>query len=293
MTPLLFAAMGGLFTELAGVLNIALEGLLLTGAFSALVAAHFTGSISAGIAAAVISSTALAALTGAVALKLRANVFIAGLAANLFASGMTVVLSHRIFGSRGVLIFNGIPALKTANLGVVSNIPLLGDILSGHSFYVYLSWLLLFLCWVALYRTPFGVRLRSSGSHGEALASLGIKPEFYKFSAFLISGVTCGIGGSFLSLNLGVFVPNISAGKGWIALVILFLGGRKPLGLLLAAFVFGLAESFSNYAQGILKVPADFILAIPYIITLIGMIGVSVYTKRRNRVMPLNRRILS
>jgi simple sugar transport system permease protein len=289
MTPLLFAAMGGLFTELAGVLNIALEGLLLTGAFSALAVAHFTGSITAGIAAAVISSMALAALTGAVSLKLRANVFITGLAANLFASGMTVVLSHRIFGSRGVMIFNDIPALKTAKPVVLSNIPILGDILSGHSFYVYLSWLLLFLCWVVLYRTPFGVRLRSSGAHGEALASLGIKPGFYKFCAFLISGFACGIGGSFLSLNLGVFVPNISAGKGWIALVVIFLGSRKPFGLLIAAFIFGLAESFSNYAQGILKVPADFILAIPYIITLAGMIGVSVYTKRRNRVIPVTK----
>jgi len=285
MTPLLFAAMGGLFTELAGVLNIALEGLLLTGAFSALLAAHFSGSIGAGIAAAVISSVALSALTGFVTLKLRANVFISGLAANLFAAGMTVVLSHKIFATRGVVIFNDIPALKTFEFGALSGIPVIGDIFSGQSFYVYLSWLLLFFSWIVLYHTPFGVRLRSSGSHGEALESLGIKPQFYKFCAFLISGFACGIGGSFLTLNLGVFVPNISAGKGWIALVVIFLGSRKPLGLLIAAFVFGLAESFSNYAQGILKVPADFILAIPYIITLAGIIGVSVYTKRRNRVM--------
>ncbi|MDR1896528.1 MAG: hypothetical protein LBR10_07050, partial [Prevotellaceae bacterium] len=89
---------------------------------------------------------------------------------------------------------------------------------------------------------------------------------------------------SFLSLNLGVFVPNISAGKGWIALVIIFLGNRKPPGLLAAAFVFGLADAFSNYAQGIFSVPADFILAIPYVFTLLAMIGMSAVTKRRNDV---------
>ncbi|MDR0708690.1 MAG: ABC transporter permease [Spirochaetaceae bacterium] len=285
MTPLLFAAAGGLFTEFAGVLNIALEGLLLTGAFSALAVTHFTGSILAGIIAAIISATALSALTAAVALKLRANVVISGLAANLFASGITVILSHKLFATRGVVSFNDIPPLKIIEAGALSNIPIIGDIFSGHSFFVYLSWLLLFVSWVILYRTPFGVRLRSSGSHGEALASLGIKPQTYRFCAFLISGIACGIGGSYLTLNLGVFVPNISAGKGWIALVVIFLGNRKPLGLLVAAFIFGLAESFSNYAQGTLKVPADFILAIPNVITLMGMIAVSIYTKRRNRVL--------
>ncbi|MDR3338364.1 MAG: ABC transporter permease [Treponema sp.] len=290
MTPLLFAATGGLFAELSGMLNIALEGLLLVGAFSALVAAHFSGSLLAGVLAAVISSLLLSALVGAVTLKLKANVFITGLAANLFASGITVVLSYRIFATRGVLVFNDLPSLKIFSLGFISQIPVAGDLISGQNFYAYSSWILLFISWVVLYRTPFGFRLRSAGSHGEALVSLGIRPEFYQFCAFLISGLACGIGGSLLTLNLGVFVPNISAGKGWIALVVIFLGNRKPLGLLIAAFIFGLSESFSNYAQGAFDVPADFILAIPSIFTLAGMIGVSVYAKRKNRVRALLRK---
>jgi simple sugar transport system permease protein len=285
MTPLLLAATGGLFTELAGMLNISLEGLLLTGAFAAIVCTHYTGSILVGILAAIASAMILASLMGIVTLKLKSNVFIAGLAANLFASGAIVVLSFRLFATRGVVVPENMPRLKTVVIPAIANIPVIGDIFSGHTWYVYASWLLLILCALVLYRTPFGFRLRACEAHSPALISLGLKPGTYQFTAFLISGFTCGIAGSLLSLNLAAFVPNISAGKGWIALVVIFLGNRKPAGLLIAAFIFGLAEAFSNYAQGILNVPADFILAIPYIFTLIVMVGVSMYTKRKNRVI--------
>ncbi|MDR0623464.1 MAG: ABC transporter permease [Treponema sp.] len=284
MTPLLLTAMGGLFTEMSGMLNIALEGLLLTGAFAAVAAAHYSGSLMAGAAAAILASLILAAVLAWVTLNLKSNVFITGLAVNLFASGLTVVLSQRLFLTRGVVAPEHMPRLSRFSVPLIGDIPVIGDILSGHSYMVYLSWILLILIWLALYKTPFGFRLRACAKHSPALVSLGLKPDAYRFTAFLVSGVTCGIGGAFLSLNLGVFVPHMSSGKGWTALVVIFLGGRKPLGLLLAAFLFGLIEAFSNYAQGILNIPADFILAFPYIFTLLVMVGVSVYTKRKTQV---------
>jgi len=284
MTPLLFAATGGLFTELAGKLNIALEGLLLTGAFFAILAAHYTGSLAAGLAAAILASIALSALLAFTSLKLRSNVFIVGLAANLLAGGLTVVLSQHIFNTRGVVILRDFRPLPVVNLPLVENMPVAGELLSGHSVYVYAAWLLLILSWVALFKTPFGYRLRACGKHSDALVSLGLKPDTYRWAAFLVSGLFCGIGGSLLSLHLGVFVPGMTAGRGWIALVVIFLGARRPLGLLAAAFVFGLAEALSNYAQGF-DVPADFVLAIPYLLTLVAMIFVSVWAKRKNRVM--------
>lgn len=285
MTPLLLAATGGLFTELTGMLNIALEGMLLTAAFTAVTVAHFTGSILAGVLAAILSAMILAAILASITLKLKANVFITGLAANLFAAGITVVLSFRIFETRGVVVLNDVPHLETLTIPAIAGIPVLGDIFSGHTWYVYLSWLILAAAWLALYRTPFGFRFRACEKHSEALISLGIKPDVWRFIAFLVSGFTCGIGGSFLTLNLQAFVPNISSGKGWIALVVIFLGNRKPQGLILAALVFGLAEAFSNHAQGALDVSADFILAIPYIFTLLVMIGVSIYLKRKNQIV--------
>jgi len=267
MMPLLFAAGGGLYTELAGVLNIALEGLLLAGAFSAIAVTYYTGSFAAGIVAAIFVSTILSALFAFAALKLRSNIFIAGLAVNLLVSGLATVLSQHFFGTRGVVALPGFMYLPYIDLYFCAGI------------------LLLLFAWIALYRTPFGYRLRACYKNSEALVSLGIKPDSYRWAAFLISGFYCGIGGSFLSLNLGAFVPNMTAGKGWIALVVIFLGARTPLGILIAAFVFGLAESFSNYAQGIFNVPADFILAMPYIVTLLAMILVSVMAKPKDRVL--------
>jgi simple sugar transport system permease protein len=248
------------------------------------VCAHFSGSAALGFLAAILGAMTLATLQGIITLKLRANVFITGLAANLFASGLTVVLSYRIFASGGVIAPEGIPRPSNIAVPFIQGVPVIGGVLSGHSLYVYASWALLLVCWAVLYKTPFGFRLRACERHSPALVSLGLKPGAYRFAAFLISGFACGIGGSFLSLNLGVFVPNISSGKGWIALVVIFLGNRRPAGLLIAAFIFGLADAFSNYIQGILNVPADFILAIPYLSTLFVMIGLSVLIKRRNDV---------
>ena len=286
MTPLLLAATGGLFTELAGKLNIALEGLLLTGAFFAVAAVHFTGNIAAGITAAILASLALSALIACTTMNLRSNVFITGLAANLLAGGLTVVLSQHFFNTRGVVALRDIEFLPVYNVPIVNRIPVIREILSGHSMFVYASWLLVVIAWVVIYKTPFGYRLRASGKHPTALTSLGVQPDTYCWAAFLICGFFCGIGGAFLSLNLGAFVPNMTAGKGWIALVIIFLGGRKPFGLLAAACVFGLAEAFSNYAQGAqfmrFSIPADFILSIPYLLTFAAIVCVSVAVKRQN-----------
>jgi simple sugar transport system permease protein len=282
MTPLLFAATGGLFTELAGMLNIALEGLLLTGAFFAAAALYHTGSFAAGVTAAILASLLLSFILAFTTLRLRSNVFITGLAANLLAGGAVMVFSQRLFNTRGVIVLRDIQRLPRMRVPFAAEIPAAGEIFSGHSLYVYASWLLLLVSWIVIYRTPFGFRLRACARHARALESLGLRPDTYRFAAFLLSGLCCGIGGSFLSLNLGAFVPNMSAGKGWIALVVIFLGGRRPQGLLAAAFVFGLAEAFSNYAQGRFNVPADFILAMPYLFTLIAMIAVSVYARRKD-----------
>jgi len=260
MTPILFAAAGGLFPALAGTLNIALEGLLLTGAFASIAVYHYSASVTASIFAAVFASVSLSALHALGAYKLRANVFISGLAVNLFSGGLCVVLSDKIFNTRGVVALTSVQGLLTR--------------------YLFIGLFLLLAAWVVIYKTPFGYRLRACEKNADALASLGISARFYQTAALLISGFFSGLGGSFLSLNLGAFVPGMSSGRGWIALVVIFLGGRKPQGILAAAFIFALAEAFSNYAQGFLTVPADFILAFPYVCTLIAMIAVSVLPKR-------------
>ena len=136
--------------------------------------------------------------------------------------------------------------------------------------------LTLVICSLAIYKMPFGYRLRACDKNSSALISIGIKPVVYQIYSFLICGFFCGIAGSFLSLNLGVFVPDMSAGRGWIALAVIFLGLKKPIGILSACFIFALTLAFSNYAQGFWSIPSGFILAFPYICTLIAMIAVSI-----------------
>ena len=280
MTPLLFAALGGLFTELTGMLNIALEGLMAIGAFFGIIGASLTGSLAAGTLVGVAASMAVALLYGEITLRLKANEFITGLAANLLAAGLTVVLSQQLFKTKGVVPFD-LPHLPILTSGL-AGIPVLGPILFGQNILTQLSWLAVFLAWVMISRTPFGMRLRATGSNPTAIAALGLKPARYKLAAILMSGAACGLAGSYLSLNLSAYVPNISSGRGWIALVAIYLGGKKPRGILGACFVFALAESYSNYAQGFFTLPSEFILAIPYAATLVALVAGS-FAKRARK----------
>jgi len=282
MTPFLLAATGGLFTELAGMLNIALEGLMLIGAFFSVVFAGVTGSLFIGVLLGIASAMLVAALFGAVSLNLKANVFISGLATNLLASGLTVVLAFQIFGNKGVVRFE-IATLPSLSIPALARIPILGDLLIGHNVLVYLSWLIVVLAAVVIYRTPFGLRIRGTGLGAPTITSLGLKPRRYQMAGILISGFTCGLAGAVLTLNLSAFVPNITSGRGWIALVAIYLGNKTPWGIVIASFVFGFAESFSNYAQGATNIPADFILAFPYLITVLAMIGYSIWRHYRAR----------
>jgi general nucleoside transport system permease protein len=276
MTPFLLAGIGGLMTELAGMLNIALEGLILVGAFFSVVFAAYTGSLVLGILLGILTTMLFAYIFGAVTLYLKANVFITGLAANLLAGGLTTVLSFYLFGTKGVLRFEGLPSLPVLRVPALHGVPIIGDLLFGHNVLVYFGWTSVLLAWILIYKTPFGYRLRGTGSNPEAIEAAGLKPGNYQMAGILISGLTCGLAGAILTLNLGAYVPNISSGRGWIALVVIYLGGRTPFGILGASFVFGLAESLSNYAQGYLDIPADFILAFPYIITVTAMVIVSI-----------------
>jgi simple sugar transport system permease protein len=283
MTPFLLAATGGLYTELAGMLNIALEGLMLVGAFFAVVFAGLTGSLALGVALGIASSMLAALLFGLVTLKLKANVFIAGLATNLLASGLTVVLAFQLFKNKGVVRFE-LGSLPVLSVPALQGVPLLGGLLLGHNLLVYVSWAIVLASVVVIYRTPFGLRLRGTGLNAPTMSSLGLRPQAYQLAGILISGFTCGLAGAWMTLNLAAFVPNITSGRGWIALVAIYLGNKTPVGIVVASFVFGLSEAFSNYAQGALKVPADFILAFPYFITVLAMILYSIWTHYRARV---------
>jgi general nucleoside transport system permease protein len=280
MAPLVFAAMGGLFTELAGMLNIALEGLILFGAFFGMIAAQATQSNLVGVFAGSLAAGLLAYVYGAATIRLKANIFVTGLAANIFATGATVVLSQRLFGTKSVLAFPIPPPWKPFPKAM-GDIPFLGHVLFSHNILVYASGLFVIAAWLVIFRTRMGVRIRATGANAEAVAASGFRPENYRLLAIVVSGLSCGVAGASLSLPLGAYVPNMSAGRGWIALVAIYLGARKPARIALACFVFALAESYSNYAQGLFRIPSEFILAIPYAATLLALVAGSVAGRLR------------
>ncbi|MCR4429205.1 MAG: ABC transporter permease [Caldiserica bacterium] len=279
MTPLLLAATGGLFSALAGVLNIALEGLMLNSAFFSILFSVFTGNIFLGLLLGIISTLILTLIFGFIGLYLRANIFISGLATNLLAGSLSIVLSQQIFGQTGSVTFPNMPRLPTIDIPVLNSIPVLGNILSGHNILVYISWFVLILASVVIYRTPFGIRLRATGVDFEAAKSLGLEPRRMQLFSLLISGFTCGLAGGFLSLSLGAFVPNVSSGRGWIALVIIYLGNQKPVGLLIGSVIFGFVEYLSNFLQATSNIPSGLLLGMPFFVTVLAMIFYSLFEK--------------
>lgn len=280
MTPLLLAATGGLFSALAGVLNIALEGLMLCSAFFSVVFTVASGNLFVGILAGILATLLLTALFAFVSLGLRANIFISGLATNLLAAGLSIVLSYAIYGQTGSVSFPDMPRLNSIVVPGISDIPILGDIFSGQNILVYISWILLIIASVVIYRTPFGMRLRAVGHDMEAARSVGINPKMIQFIAILISGFTCALAGAMLTLTLGAFVPNVTSGRGWIALVIIYLGNRTPVGVLIGSIIFGLVEYLSNFLQAVSNLPSGLLLAMPFFVTVLALVLYSILERQ-------------
>ncbi|MDA3939720.1 MAG: ABC transporter permease [Spirochaetia bacterium] len=266
-TPILLAAIGGLLTELAGVLNIALEGLMLIGAFTAVIITKFTGSMLLGTIGAALAGMSLAYLFGFITLRLKTNIFITGLATNLFAIGITNYLSSIIFGTKGVIRFPS--SSKILNIG-------------GINLFVYIGIILTIISIWIIYKTVFGLRLRATGFNSSVVQIKGLDPNNMQMKSIIISGALSGLGGAALSLNLGAYVPNMTAGRGWIALVAIYLGRKHPVGIFITSIFFAGSVYFSNTAQGIFQIPADLLLGFPYLITLIAMVIFSILKSRSN-----------
>ncbi len=278
--PILLAALGGLVCERAGVFNIALEGLMLTGAFAAVAGSYWAGS-AAGVTLAVLAGALLAAVLAVFAVGLEADEIVAGIALNLLASGLTVFLLRALFGVKGAFQDPRIQGLSKLDLPVVDRIPILGPLLSGHSWLIYFSVLLVAAVWVLLFHYPLGLRLRGVGEHAQAAATLGVDVKAVRGGAVVFSGMLCGLAGAQLSLgNVSLFVEGMSAGRGWIAVVAVLLGRAHPAGVAVACLVFGFTDSLGFRLQG-REIPSQFTAMLPYVVTLAGLAIIA--SRRRGR----------
>ncbi len=279
-TPILLPALGGLLTDLAGSVNIALEGMMLLAAFAGpLVSNRTNGAVGAlaGIATAMVA----AGLLAFVHLNLGADIVLAGLAINIFASGGTVFVLYKVLGDKGSSSTLSTETLPFWDIPLLNQIPGVREVISGQHVLTYAAVLAIFVVGFYLYRTKWGLHLRAVGENAEAAATAGIAVLRARYTAILLSGLLAGMGGVFLSMGQNnTFVREMTAGRGYIALGAVLLGGRTPLGTALAATLFGAADALANQLRpiGALQEYAQLASAIPYALTVVALV---VYALRR------------
>lgn len=258
-TPLLLAALGGMFSERSGVINIALEGLMLAGAFTAASMTWYAKSPWVGLASAIVAGAAVALIHAVACIRYRADQVVSGTAINILLTGVPALLSGAFFLSSG-----STPQVPKENL-----IPLTP---------VFIAFLLVPVSWYVLYRTPFGLRLRAVGENPEAADAAGVSVTRMRYTAVLISGALAGIGGAYLSIGQSsLFTRNMSAGRGFIALAALIFGKWRPVQTMLACLLFGFTEAVAIQLQGVHfggeEIPTQFVQIIPYVLTIVVLAG--------------------
>jgi general nucleoside transport system permease protein len=272
-TPLMFAAIGGIFNERAGVINIGLEGMMLAGAFFGIWAAVWSGSWVVGLLFAMFAGGMLALLHAFFAVHLRADQIVIGTAINFLALGLTGYLFRYIYGTEGTP--SDVSRIPDVHLGFVKDIPFIGDIFGQLNLMIWLMFALLVASWIVLFKTPLGLRLRSVGEHPKAADTVGISVFGMRYGAVIISGVLAALGGAYLSIGFtGSFNENMTVGRGFIALAAVIFGKWNPFGAFGACLLFGFASALSIPLQREADVSANLVSTLPYVLTLVALVGV-------------------
>ena len=258
-TPLLLAALGGMFSERSGVINIALEGLMLAGAFTAASVTWYASSPWVGLASAIVAGAAIAMIHAVACIRYRADQVVSGTAINILLTGVPALLSGAFFLSSG-----STPQVPKEHL--IPWTPVL------------LAFAFVPASWYVLYRTPFGLRLRAVGENPEAADAAGVSVNRMRYTAVLLSGALAGIGGAYLSIGQSsLFTRNMSAGRGFIALAALIFGKWRPVQTMLACLLFGFTEAVAIQLQGVHfggeEIPTQFVQIIPYVLTIVVLAG--------------------
>jgi general nucleoside transport system permease protein len=279
-TPLTYAALGGMFSERSGVVNIGLEGMMLMGAFFGAYGADKTGSWALGIVIGIASGCALGLVHAIFAIHLRADQIVGGTAINFLALGITGYLYNDIYGNNGTPI--NLPAIPNVHLGFLSSIPpqglgnFLENVFGDVNLMIWLSYAVLVLSWFILFRTAVGLRIRSVGEHPRAADTVGISVYGIRYVSVITSGGLAAMGGVFLSIGfVNSFTENMTAGRGFIALAALIFGKWRPFGAFGACLLFGFASALAPQFQNVSSWQQYQVLfeALPYVLTLIAVAG--------------------
>ncbi|MDM9380428.1 ABC transporter permease [Chlorogloeopsis sp. ULAP01] len=272
--PLAYAALGGLYSERSGVLNIALEGMLLTGAFSSSVATFYTGNVWIGVFAALVAGGFVGLIHAFLCISLYVNQLVSGLAINLVVVGFTSFLARLVFHGSST---QRLPGIEPIIIPSLANLPLIGSLLFQQDILVYFLLILVIFTTYLLFKTSFGLILRAVGEYPKAADTAGVSVQRVRYLAVVMSGCLASLGGAYLSLvQVRYFAEGMSAGKGFIAIAALIFGKWHPLGSTLACLLFGATEALQLRIQALgANIPYQFLVMLPYAIALLALLGLA------------------
>jgi simple sugar transport system permease protein len=273
--PIVLGALAGCLCERAGIINIAIEGQLLFGAFAGAVVASATHNLYLGLVAAAAAGALLGLLLGVFAIRYAVNQIVVGVVLNVLAAGLTAYLYDRALVTYQNTL-NSPAVFGRVAIPLLSKIPIVGPVLFDSTIFLYLAYLALILVQVGLFRTRWGLRVRAVGEHPVAAETVGIRVLGIRYVNVMLGGIVAGIGGAYLTIgSVGPFGKDVSSGKGYIALAALIFGRWTPIGALLGALLFGFADAVQNILSVLgTSIPSDFLLMIPYVATIVVVAGV-------------------
>lgn len=288
-SPILYATLGAVIVEKAGISNIGLEGIMMISALFGSLCAYWSSSWFVGLLAAMIVGVIVALVMSVFAFQLKTDIILVGIAINMIGSGGTIFLVKSITNMTEGEALSSTTSLITSELQVptiqiplIQNIPVIGQIISGHSLLTYLAFLLVFLTWVLLYKTSLGLNLRSVGENPNAASSVGVSVTRVRYTAMALSGLMAGLGGAFMSMSYAMgWSLNMVAGRGFIALAAQAMGNGEPFGAMLATIVFGFAQAFGIKLSSI-GLDSNLSSPIPYIITIIGLVVFAIVKRKKD-----------
>jgi len=272
-TPILLAALGGALCNKAGVLNLALESKMLLGAFLGIVAAYYFGNTYLGILVAVIAGGLLGWLFAFLYHRYQVDLVILAIALNLIILELTVYIMRVLFGQTGSWSDPSIVRVPDIHIPIIQDIPVIGGLLSGYNFFVYLSWAIAITLYVVLYHTTLGRHIRAVGENKEAAETVGINARRIQTLALVLSGMLAALGGAFLSVgHLKLFTRNMSNGRGWTAIAAALFGLNHPIGTFFASLFFGFADAFSVRIQNVTDLPPNLVEILPNFATVLVLV---------------------
>ena len=272
-TPLIFGALGGMFSERSGVVNVGLEGMMLMGAFFGIMAADKLDSWFLGLVVGILSGGVMGLLHAIWSVHLRADQIISGFAINFLALGLTGYLFIDIYGQEGTP--TDIPSIPNVRLAFLDGVPFIGDIFGNLNLMIWIALILIPLSWLVLFKTPLGLRIRAVGEHPRAADTVGIDVYRIRYGAVIASGMLAAAGGAFLSIGfVNSFNENMTAGRGFIALAAVIFGNWRPFGAAAACLLFGFSSALAQRLPEYSDSAAVLFQALPYVLTLIAVAGV-------------------